>query len=523
MALTRQFTDMIEDRKTGERLSEQLAENTKKTPWKSTNVYTSTEIQTIIDNAVSGDTIVLPSGRYSVTSQISWSDKELHIVGIGNVVFVESSPLTVPLIQATRAHKSTIKGIRCEGAETLASFSGTSAKHYSFIKLISTDKARIYDPVVTNKSYGVILENCNKCQIYNLDLTGFLVTGSLAENGANYSSGVYILGGSKNSVHHPVVKDVGSMSLIASDGKNHLVTGGNGENLRDNGVYVSSGTGCKVHNVSIDGVISSGVKTRGSNHSISGCNIINAFVGYTLTGNGTTADSLGYNGYGTICEGNIAENCSRMGLEIGVQDGYYPRDFKVLNNNFINCGESGSTYAPIKLNQGAGHQVKGNTIDLSPSDFGILLTATSTDKCKRYDVSQNIVRGNGITPKYGIRALYVDNSQLNKNIFESLSVDGVDCRYVTNSIIDGNSYPSGLVVNLTTTYQSSGNIVTNNIGSNIGLDLTQNTGYGNKPDYKNYHTSISAIPYAAGQKALVGGILYEAIGTSAISDWKQIS
>jgi hypothetical protein len=36
-------------------------------------------------------------------------------------------------------------------------------------------------------------------------------------------------------------------------------------------------------------------------------------------------------------------------------------------------------------------------------------------------------------------------------------------------------------------------------------------------------TSISATPEFRGQKAYVGGVIYEAAGTSSTADWKQIS
>lgn len=500
-----------------------LAETEKRTPWKNTDIFTGNAIQELITNAENGSTILLQPGRYLVNSPISWSDKELHIVALGEVVFVEEMPLKMPMIQATRAHKSTIRGISAEGAETLSGFAGTSNKHYAFLKLNNSNKVKIYEPTVTNKSYGIILENCNKCKIYNLDSTGFLVTGSLGENGANYSSAVYILGGKKNSVLNLSAKDMGSGVLIGMDGKNHTVQIADLENMRDNGIYVSSGSGCKIVDVDVETAVSSGVKVRGSKHLIKNCSVKDAFVGFTLTGNGGNVDSLGYNGSGSICESNNAENCSRMGLEIGIQDGYYPRDFKVLNNNFLNCGESGTGYAPIKVNQGLGHQIKGNTITGSPSDFGILLNGTNNNRCEKYDVSQNTIRGNGATPKNGIRALYVDGSSINKNIFQSLATNGIDTRYVTTSTFDGNSYPEGMVVFLTSSYQSSGNIISNNIGIDVVPDLTQNTANGNIPANRNYLNSVSATPYARGQRSIISGVLYEAAGNTSPTDWKQIS
>jgi hypothetical protein len=38
-----------------------------------------------------------------------------------------------------------------------------------------------------------------------------------------------------------------------------------------------------------------------------------------------------------------------------------------------------------------------------------------------------------------------------------------------------------------------------------------------------YITSISSVPLFIGQEALVSGIWYKSIGTTSVSDWKQIT
>lgn len=483
-----------------------------------------TALQALITSTPDGGIIGFPKGRYRITSPLTWSEKELHLVAFGEAVIVESVAVTVPLIQLTNASNSSITGLTCEGAETLAGFSGTSDKIYAFIKVVNSSYVNLTQLFVKNKTYGVYLDTCYKCTVDGLDAEGFLVTGSLAENGANYSSAVNVQGGENNLVLNLTAKNIGAGVLIGMDGKYHIVSNAYLDNVRDNGVYISSGESCNISHIHVTSAVNnSGVKARGSKHTITECNVKNAFVGYTLTGNGTTPDSLGYNGHGTICEGNTAESCSRMGLEIGAQDSYFPRDFKVLNNNFINCGEAGSTYAAIKISQGLGHQVRGNAIDGSASDFGILLNGISSDRCKKYIVSQNAIRGNGTTPKNGIRALYVDSTTFAENEFDNLLTDGLDCRFVDNSLMLGNIYYAGLVLNLSTSFQSNGNIVSNNIGNNIGMDFTKNVAHGNIPALKNYHTSIAATPYSIGQEALVSGVFYRAKGTSSAADWVALN
>lgn len=504
-------------------LTGKLAETTNKVPWKTPDVFTGNIVQSLVNNAQNGETILLQPGRYLVSSQISWQDKEIHLLALGSVVFVEATPLKEPIIQGTRAHKSTIKGIACEGAETLEGFTGTPDKHYCFIKFIDTNKPRISDAITTKKSFNIILVNCYKSVVENPDLTGFLTTGTNVENGANYSSCVYIIGGSKNNVTRSSAKDCGSIVLMSGNGKKHIVSGAEGENMRDNGVYISSGSSCKIRNVDIDGAQSSGVKARGSKHMITNCEVKNAYIGYSLTGNGAVADAYGYNGDSTICESNIAENCLSGGISVDVQDGLYPRDFKILSNTLINCGNTGTTNPPIKVIQGAGHHVKGNTINGTPSDIGISVTGTDLKKVESADVSQNTVKGDGVTPKFGIRPVYVNRSNFNNNTFEGIATAAIDGRYVKDSSIEGNNFKSGLVVNLTATYLNEGNIVNDNIGANISLDLLKNTASGNYPSFKNFLDTVSNIPYARGQKAIVAGVLYEAVGTTATTDWKQIS
>ncbi|WP_227872451.1 glycosyl hydrolase family 28-related protein [Paenibacillus albus] len=481
-------------------------------------------LQSLINSVTSGTTIVFPPGRYKISAPIVWGNKTLHLFSWGDAVIVEGIPLNAPMIQMTNANNSTVFGLTCEGAETLAGFAGADAKHYAFIKVITSANVTLTQLFIKNKTYGIYLDTCYKCEVDGITLEGFLVTGSLAENGANYSSGANIKGGEHNIISNLTAKNMGSGVLAGGDGRYHMIENIYLENIRDNGIYISSGEACKIAKVHVTSAPNNaGVKARGSKHVVRGCTVKNAFVGYALTGNGLTVDSLGYNGYGSICEGNTAENCSRMGLEINSQDGFFPRDFKVLNNNFINCGEAGTTYAPIKVVQGSGHQIKGNLIDGSPSDFGILINGAVGDRSKKLDVSKNVIRGNAATPKNGIRLLYVDGSTIAENNFENLLTNGVDCRFVDNSLIDGNVYLTSLVVSLSTSFQSNSNIVCNNIGSNVGMDFTKNIAHGNIPTSKNYHSSIVAAPYAIGQKALVSGVIYEAVGTGSTADWKQIT
>jgi len=47
---------------------------------------TGTAIQSALNSASSGDTIIIPSGTYSVTSQIQQTSKDLTVVGQGTVI-----------------------------------------------------------------------------------------------------------------------------------------------------------------------------------------------------------------------------------------------------------------------------------------------------------------------------------------------------------------------------------------------------------------------------------------------------
>lgn len=483
-------------------------------------------IQAAINNTNGIQTIVFPQGQYLVSSQVTASNKELQLIGLGGATIVEVTPhLTQAIFQFTNCSNTTVTNLSCAGSETLAGFAGSTLNTFSFMTFTTSNNVIVSGCSITNKTYGVIFQDCNNCSVSNMDIVGFLVTGSLAINGANFSSGVFITGGKNNTFTHSHVKDMGSGCLVGTGNTSpnyHVINQIWMENMRDNGIYISSGDNCTVSNVSVDSAVNNaGVKARGSYHSIFGCNIKNTFSGITLTGNGTTPDPLGFNGHGTRCFKNSMDTCSTLGISLEGQDGFFPRDFIVDGNVLTNCGDNDPNHAAIRMFQGQGHIITNNIIDGSLSPYCILIQGLSAvSRSKFINVSNNMIR-NGVQ---GIRSTFIDTATIVNNEFDLLSVLGIECRFTTNSNISGNKYVTGQILSITAGNTNVANVITDNIGVNYGVDLSGNYVTNNVPYASNFLTSIAGTPYFRGQIAIVGSsVIHMAANNTAAGDWKQIS
>jgi hypothetical protein len=140
-----------------------------------------------------------------------------------------------------------------------------------------------------------------------------------------------------------------------------------------------------------------------------------------------------------VIVGNTITNTGHQGIYIGIQDGYFPRDFIISGNYLQDTGTDGGGYSSIYA-QGDGHVVQGNIIDGFGGDYGIFSGGSSEDHFERLKVSGNTITGNTTSTADGIRLLYVDNSDVDLNIMTLTGTgQGVRLRTTNNVGVRGNT------------------------------------------------------------------------------------
>ncbi|RKN83832.1 right-handed parallel beta-helix repeat-containing protein [Paenibacillus ginsengarvi] len=478
-----------------------------------------TAIQSALNATAAGGTVYFPLGTYLISSQLTVSNKEIHLFATGKAVIKEASVFGVPMLKLLNAHGSTISGLSCEGAETYAGFAGASGLFNAFIQLDHCNQAIISNCSVKNKTYAFLLSVCQECHVTDCFVLGFL---NVNKAGANYCSCCSINGGTRNLVRGLHGKEMGSGVLVGLEATDNHIRDCYFETVWDNGVYLSSGKGNLVHNATVKQTAGTGVKARGHRNIISNCHVMDCLVGFGLTGNGVTPDSLGYNGYGTILEGCVAENCSRDGVNMGAQDGYLPRNFKVMNNTFINCATEGGGYAGIRMTAGIDTEVCGNTFHRCAGTFGILIVGLQAAPVSGLKIMNNYVS----ETQEGIRLQYVTHSAITGNYVRDIGTYGIKLLNCNNNIISNNigqeQVTSGLLRCLSTEGSSHNTIIGNRTNA-MTVSQGANVLLGNLPGTVNFTDDITGAPLHVGQQAIVSGDLYMAAGTASSADWKKIN
>mgnify|MGYP001017801579 CR=1 FL=1 len=415
-------------------------------------------IQAALTAAPADGRVTLPPGVYRIGATLTVS-KKLYIDGSG-ASLSETAILAPMLALDSSADGSTVRGLTFVGSETIGTFPGdTTALDRTAITVSSADDVLIDGIKVTGKSSGVKLYQSAGGTVQNSRFSGFIVAPTA---GANNSSATNIEEGTGCRVLNTSVANMGSAALVRLEAQRAVIHGVRGENLYDNGVYISSGdagsvTGCTFDNLLGDG--STGIKVRGSRHTVVGNTVSNATnggAGIMATGNGETPDAQGRNGSGTVIAGNTITTTGHHGIYLGPQDGYFPRDFIVTGNCLSDTATDGGGFTAIYA-QGDGHIVQGNNIDGFSGAFGIASEGSSGDHFERIKVGGNTITGNTVSTAEGIRFLYVDDSAVESNIV-TLTGTGQGIRMrITDSVVVRNN------IGGTVYWDTAGNSSTNGV------------------------------------------------------------
>lgn len=477
-------------------------------------------LQSALNGTPAGGTLYFPQGTYLISSQLTLSGKAIHLFATSGAVIKEASVLGVPMLKLTGANGSTVTGLTCQGAETFASFMGLNGLFNAFLQLVSCSNVTVSRCTVFYKTYAFLLTTCQDCIVADSFVQGVLNVAK-PNSGVNYCSCCFISGGTRNIVRGLHGKEMGSGVLVGAESTDNHIYDCYFQTMWDNGVYLSSGKGNLVHHVTVNTTGGTGVKARGHRHIVSNCHIMDCLVGFTVTGNGTVPDSLGYNGYGTIVEGCIVENCRRDGVLMNAQDGFLPRNIKIANNTFINIATEGGGFAGVRATVGQGTEVTGNTFINCMGSYGIVTVGTATAPVSGLKVMNNFVGQTNL----GIWLAYVTNSTISGNYIRDIDTYGINMRNCTDNVIAGNigteNVTSGLL-NCVSADANANNTIVDNRAVSMAVTREANWLQGNKPDSINFLNSISAAPTSIGQTAIVAGAIYMAVGTASTADWKPI-
>lgn len=476
-------------------------------------------IQSALNATAAGGTVYFPMGTYLISSQLTVSNKEIHLIATGKAIIKEATVFGIPMVKLLNSHGSSITGLSCQGAETYESFAGASGLFNAFIMLDHCNQALIAKCSVKDKTYPFLLNLCKECRVSDCFVLGFL---NIGKTGHNYCSGCFINGGTSNNVRGLVARDMGSGILVGSEGSNNHLSDCYFENMWDNGVYLSSGKGNLVEHITVKQTGGTGVKARGHRHIVSNCHIQDCQVGFTISGNGSVPDSFGYNGYGTIVEGNVVDNCRRDGVLMNAQDGYLPRNIKILNNTIVNYATEGGGFAGVRMTAGIDTEVCGNTFDQAGGTYAMLIVGPQAAPVGGLKIMNNYVSG---APE-GLRLQYVTHSTITGNSFRNISTYGTQLKNCNNNIFSGNIGQEQVTLGLLrclTTDNNFNNTIIGNRANQMVVSLDANILMGNLPGTVNFTDNITVAPLYVGQQAIVAGDLYMASGTASAADWKKIN
>lgn len=467
-------------------------------------------------------TIDLNDGVYKISAQLTKSNcPELKFKGNGAKIIETVSTGDTLVFDVCDGLR--MSGITFEGPETQAYWQANSpTTRRRFVKVTNSARVRVFDLMTSGKRGAVLIESCNRSKVFNIDHTGFLQNvsvGAVAQ--ANELPAVEIKAGRHNSAYEIHAQNHGSAVLLGQDTVAPTVYAITGKEMHDNVVYGSSCVRARVWGVDGENVVGSFVKLRGKQNLGFGNTGTNCSgPAFVQTGNGLVTDSWGANGFGSIMAFNSAELIGQDGMTIGVQDGYYPRDFIAAFNSFDQLTSTGG-YAGIRAQQMQGGTYAFNTVN-------------DTDTTIAYEISKPV----GASKTESV--IFFGNSAKNHNgSSEMISLNDIQksivafncgdnavehlihARRCDSSIFEGNlNVVTARSVHFDTTEVCTGNLVVNNYGTTGGTSMAGNSNAIGLNYPNGTQSGTGSTPAAIGLLTTSGGQSYISVNTSSSADWK---
>lgn len=445
-----------------------------------------------------------------------------------------------------------INGGNIVGAETSGAY--TAGDAFPAVVFSNCSRSYVTGLAVTAKTSLVNFESgCNYCEQNNNSHVGLFATEPASSPVGTYS--YQVLGGRHNKIFNNFAEHTGDGILIGSDSVKCKIFTNDIRDSFDDGIYISSGSGCSVYDNDVVNFTHttnspSGIKVRGSDHHVFENNVTGCRLGISVTGNGVVNDGYTdrdgnqyYNGSGTRVHDNVVRNCERHGLYSGNQDtetgtgnNLYPRDIAFTSNIVEFCGNAG--FDPIFIFGGANIKVKNNDIIGSYKDVDAGVTevvqaiqlnegtnSPNVTKLINVDFSGNTIVSSATSVVIALSGVRFSKVNFNESIQDSAAnslklTDTIDTK-ITGNDLEGTT---GTQTSINEISGSSNNYFSLNKGRvgvyQSAVSIAENN-YFSGGYFGN--TSIASTPLAIGLLAVTGGNIYMSKATASSADWVQIN
>lgn len=321
--------------------------------------------QALIDAVPNGTRIVLDErAKLVLSGPVASNGKRIAIQGMGDAEIECVAVLAVPFLNISNAPGGNVSGLRITGAET--SFTDMINPQNYAVHISASDDFTVSDLRISNFTRGVGIASSKRPVIDNVFFQGMANGHSL---NVNYHTTVNIGSSEYAKVSRVHGQDCGSALLVglgSSYGSANMISG---RNTYDNGVYISSGTDWEVTSPvfvidpAYTGNVGTGVKMRGSRHTLLGGHFERMGIGAAISGAGAD-EGDGTNGGGSRVIGATARDCAWMGFVLDDINGLSYKDAVFAMNSVIGGGwnADAGTMAPIRALPGINTQILYNTI-----------------------------------------------------------------------------------------------------------------------------------------------------------------
>lgn len=318
--------------------------------------------------------ILFPPKTYLLGSPVSISSiNNITVQGFGATLHETSGALT-SMLSFTLCNNLSIYGLKFTSGEDNTYFQANSPTEIrTQLFLQQCTDADISHVSGSNKRRFIYNYLSDGTKISNFEFTGFFpATSGGAIANTNVCPAIHLKGGSYNNVSQGTVKYHGSIVLVELTSLHLAISNLTGEELYDNGVYISSAAYSTVSNCSIRNCLGDGIKARGTNLIVQGCSGYNLRAVVHVSGI-NPADSMGAGGWGHIITGNTAYDCERV-VYVTEANNLYCRDVTVTGNSSIASNLTGAVGAIEIITNVGNVTCTGNTVQGVAGNNGIVIT-----------------------------------------------------------------------------------------------------------------------------------------------------
>lgn len=306
-----------------------------------------------------------------------------------------------------------------------------------------------------------------------------------AEVNDNYVTAIQVDAAGDHTVSNIEGQYTGQVFLTGLNSSYNTVTNVKGRQIHDNGVYNSSGNYNQYVGGNFNQTLGSGVKVRGNANVVQGFSISNSNVGVTVSGNGTSPDAFGANGFGCIVQGNTIVSHKQVGITVDTQDGYPCRDVSIVGNTVeASKAPFAGSFTGIRVRSVRGAVITNNNVRGYSSEHGFFIYGTASDPQTDAVITNNVVSSDSSTVGIdGIRLQYVNDSTISSNVGGDFTGYFIETRYCDNNYI-ANNVCDDKVINVSSAFTCTGNTVINNVILNVAVDEDVNNAYKTLPEYR---------------------------------------